>query len=75
MMKNLLLKKIYCFLFIITSMLAFGQSIPPPPENPESGDIGAYPASPIDDYVILFFVVALVMIVTVMMKAQKKILQ
>ena len=75
MMMNLLLKKVYGFLFIITSMLAFGQSVPPPPENPESGDIGAYPASPIDDYVVLLFVIALVMIVTFVMKSKQRILQ
>jgi len=56
-------------------MLAFGQTVPPPPENPESGDIGAYPASPIDDYVILLFVIALVMIVTFVMKSKQRILQ
>ena len=72
---NLLLKKVYGFLFIITSILAFGQSVPPPPENPESGDIGAYPASPIDDYVIVLFFVAIVMIVAFVMKSKQRLLQ
>lgn len=74
-MKNFLLKKIYGFLFLITSVLAFGQSIPPPPENPESGDIGAYPVSPIDDYIVLLFVVAIVLILVVAVKSKQRLLQ
>ncbi|UQB67382.1 hypothetical protein [Epilithonimonas zeae] len=57
------------------SILTFGQSVPPPPENPESGDIGAYPASPIDDYVIGLFLVALVMIVAFVIKSRQRTLQ
>ncbi|WP_333854303.1 hypothetical protein [Epilithonimonas sp.] len=75
MMKNFLLKKIYGFAFILTSVLAFGQSVPPPPENPESGDIGAYPASPIDDYLVGLFLIALIMIVTFVIKSKQRTLQ
>ncbi|MFC4164338.1 hypothetical protein ACFOWU_11790 [Epilithonimonas zeae] len=75
MMTNLLFKKVYGFLFLVMSILAFGQSVPPPPENPESGDIGAYPASPIDDYVIGLFLVALVMIVVFVIKSRQRTLQ
>lgn len=46
MMINFLLKRVYRFLFLLMSIFGFAQSVPPPPENPESGDIGAYPASP-----------------------------
>jgi hypothetical protein len=74
-MMNLLLKKVYGFLLVITSILAFGQSVPPPPENPESGDIGAYPASPIDDYVIGLFFVALVIIIAFVIRSKQKTIQ
>ncbi|WP_170144260.1 hypothetical protein [Epilithonimonas arachidiradicis] len=57
------------------SIFAFGQSVPPPPENPESGDIGAYPASPIDDYVIFLLLIAVSMIVIVAAKSKRKLLQ
>lgn len=75
MMMNLLLKRVYGFLLLITSILAFGQSVPPPPENPESGDIGAYPASPIDDYLVGLFLIALVMIVAFVVKSKQRTLQ
>lgn len=75
MMMNILLKKLYGFLFLITSIITFSQSVPPPPENPESGDIGAYPASPIDDYIVVLFSVAVIMIVVIAVKLKQRVLQ
>jgi len=34
MMINLLLKRIYLFALLFLSILGFGQTVPPPPENP-----------------------------------------
>lgn len=74
-MMNLISKKTYSFLLVLISILSFAQSIPPPPENPESGDIGAYPASPIDAYTFLLFLAAITMIVYFALKSKEKILQ
>ncbi len=75
MMINLLLKRIYLFALLFLSILGFGQTVPPPPENPESGDIGAYPASPIDGYTLLLFLSAIILIAVFTMKSKNKILQ
>jgi len=75
MMKNILLKKTYYLLFLLVNVLSFAQSVPPPPENPESGDIGGYPASPIDAYTFVLFLVAFAMIVYFAAKSNKRILQ
>ena len=75
MMKNLLLKKAYYLLFLLASVLSFAQSVPPPPENPESGDIGGYPASPIDAYTIVLFFMAIMMISFFAKKQKQRILE
>lgn len=75
MMNNLLSKKTYSFLLVLISILSFAQSVPPPPDNPESGDIGAYPASPIDAYTIILFLLAIMMIVYFAIKSKEKILE
>jgi len=75
MMKNLLLKKAYYLLFLLASVLSFAQSVPPPPENPESGDIGGYPASPIDAYTIVLFLMAVMMIAFFAQKQKQRILE
>lgn len=74
-MMNLLSKKTYSFLLVLISMLSFAQSIPPPPDNPESGDIGGYPASPIDAYTFVLFLAAIAMIVYFAVKSRKRIFQ
>lgn len=71
-MMNLISKKTYSLLLFAISILSFAQSVPPPPENPESGDIGAYPASPIDAYTLVLFLLAIVMIVFFMMKQKQR---
>ncbi len=70
-MRNFLIKKLGCVFLILNSLIILAQSVPPPPENPESGDIGGYPASPIDDYTIFLFIVAVLMIVLVTVKAKQ----
>lgn len=72
---NLLSKKTYSFLLFLISILSFAQSVPPPPDNPESGDIGAYPASPIDAYTFILFFAAITMIVYFVVKSKKGILE
>lgn len=74
-MMDLLFKKAYSLIFILISILSFAQSVPPPPENPESGGIGAYPASPIDGYTFILFLAALLMIAVVTLKSRKRLLQ
>jgi hypothetical protein len=74
MIKNILLKKACHFLFLLVGFLSFAQSVPPPPETPESGDIGVYPASPIDSYILVLFLVA-IFIITAMAVKRKKILE
>lgn len=75
-MINLLFKRrIYIFLLILTSIFSFAQTVPPPPENPESGDIGAYPASPIDAYTLVLFLIGTLLIISVFyLKPKSKIL-
>lgn len=73
-MMNLLLKKATAFLLILLSVISFAQTVPPPPENPESGDIGA-PASPIDAYTSILFVVALAIIIVAVVKQRQRILE
>ena len=72
---NLLSKKTYSFLLVLISMLSFAQSVPPPPDTPESGDIGAYPASPIDAYTFILFFIAITMIVYFAVKSKERILE
>lgn len=72
---KLLSKKTYTFLLLLISILSFSQSIPPPPENPESGDIGAYPASPIDAYTVVLLFIAFAMIVYFAIKSKERILE
>lgn len=74
-MMNLLSKKTYAFLLVLVSILSFAQSVPPPPDNPESGDIGGYPASPIDAYTVVLFLSAIVMIIFFAMKQRQRIIQ
>ncbi|MPS73290.1 MAG: hypothetical protein E2590_09095 [Chryseobacterium sp.] len=74
-MMDSLFKKAYSLIFILISMLSFAQSVPPPPENPESGGIGAYPASPIDGYTFILFLAAILMIVVFALKSRKRLLQ
>lgn len=73
-MMNLLSKKACTFLLVLVSMLSFAQSVPPPPDNPESGGIGAYPASPIDAYTIVLFLLAIAMIIFFALKQKRRIL-
>lgn len=73
-MMNLLSKKACTFLLVLVSMLSFAQSVPPPPDNPESGGIGAYPASPIDAYTIVLFLLAIAMIIFFAVKQKRRIL-
>lgn len=75
MIKNILLKKAYQLVLVLVSVFSFAQSVPPPPDNPESGDIGGYPASPIDSYIFVLFFVAIAMIAFIAMKQRQKILQ
>ena len=72
---NILLKKAYYILFLLVGVLSFAQSVPPPPENPESGDIGGYPASPIDEYTIILFLVAISLILLFAFKQRQRILE
>ncbi|MDP9956757.1 hypothetical protein [Epilithonimonas hungarica] len=74
-MMDSLFKKAYSLIFILISMLSFAQSVPPPPENPESGGIGAYPASPIDGYTFILFLAAILMIVVFALRSRKRLLQ
>lgn len=58
-MKNTIEKILFIFNIFLGTMLTLAQAVPPPPENPEGGgDIGG-PATPIDGYLIILFVVAL----------------
>lgn len=75
MMNLLLSKKTYSFLLVLVSILSFAQSVPPPPDNPESGGIGAYPASPIDAYTFILFLLAVIMIVFFAVKQKQRILE
>lgn len=72
---NLLSKKTYAFLLLMVSILSFAQSVPPPPDNPESGDIGGYPASPIDAYTVILFLLAITMIIFFALKQKQRILE
>lgn len=72
---NLLSKKTYAFLLLMVSILSFAQSVPPPPDNPESGDIGGYPASPIDAYTVILFLLAITMIIFFALKQKHRILE
>lgn len=74
-MMDSIFKKAYSLVFILIGILSFAQSVPPPPENPESGGIGAYPASPIDSYIFILFLVAVLMIVVAALKSKKRLLQ
>ena len=74
-MMNFISKKTYSFLLVLISLVSFAQSVPPPPENPESGDIGAYPDSPIDSYTLILFFVAAVIITFVTLKQRQRILE
>lgn len=40
------------------TILTLAQVVPPPPPEPESGDIGG-PATPIDNYIVVLFVLAI----------------
>lgn len=72
-MMDLISKKTYSFLLLLISILSFAQSVPPPPENPESGDIGGYPASPIDAYTLILFLVAIGIILLIAYKRKQSI--
>lgn len=74
-MMNLLSKRTYSFLLVLISILSFAQSVPPPPDNPESGDIGGYPASPIDAYTFVLFLFAIAMIVFFVLKQKQRIIE
>jgi len=74
-MMNLLFTRAYSLIFILIGILSFAQSVPPPPENPETGGIGGYPASPIDGYTFVLFLVAVLMIAFFALKTKKTILQ
>lgn len=74
-MMNLLQKRIGTFLLILLSVFGFGQTVPPPPENPESGDIGAYPASPIDGYTFLLFLVAMSLMIFFALRSRQGVLK
>ena len=71
-MMNLILKKTCGFLLILLSVISFAQTVPPPPENPEAGDVGA-PASPVDAYTLALFLVAVGIIIFAMMKQKQRI--
>ncbi len=75
MMSSKLTKKLQIFLFLLLSVVSFAQSVPPPPENPESGGIGGYPASPIDAHLFILFSIAVFLIGYVAVKARGKVLQ
>lgn len=72
-MKNILLKKASNLLFLLVSFISFAQSVPPPPDNPEGGDIGGYPASPIDSYTVMLFAVAVILMAFFALKKKEKI--
>lgn len=72
---NILCKKAYYLLFLLVSVISFAQSVPPPPENPESGDIGGYPASPIDAYTFILFLIAVAMITFFAVRQKQRILE
>lgn len=74
-MMNFISKKTYSFVLVLMSIISFAQSVPPPPENPESGDIGAYPASPIDAYTFILFIAAVLMITYIALKTRQRSLQ
>ena len=72
---NILCKKAYYLLFLLVSVISFAQSVPPPPENPESGHIGGYPASPIDAYTFILFLIAVAMITFFAVRQKQRILE
>lgn len=73
-MMNLIQRKTYSFLLLVISIISFAQSVPPPPDNPESGDIGA-PAAPIDAYIFIMFLIATAMIAYITIKDRKRIIE
>ena len=73
-MMNFISKKTYSFLLVLISLVSFAQSVPPPPDNPESGDIGA-PAAPIDAHTLILFFVATIIITFVTLKQRQRILE
>lgn len=74
-MMNLLSKRTCSFLLVLISIFSFAQSVPPPPDNPESGGIGGYPASPIDAYTFILFLLAIAMIVFFVLKQKQRIIE
>lgn len=60
-MKNTMKKILLSFNIFLGTMLVLAQSVPPPPPNPESGDIGA-PATPIDNYLFVLAILAFMII-------------
>lgn len=72
-MMSSLFRKAQCVLLILLGIVStFAQSVPPPPENPESGGIGGYPASPIDAYTSILFFAGLILIVMIAFKLKVK---
>ena len=56
------MKKLFIsFSFFLGTMLSLAQVVPPPPPQPESGDIGG-PATPIDKYIVVLLLVAIFVI-------------
>ena len=56
------MKKLFIsFSFFLGTMLTLAQVVPPPPPQPEAGDIGG-PETPIDNYIVVLIVVAIFVI-------------
>ena len=60
-MRSTMKKLFISFSFFLGTMLTLAQVVPPPPPQPENGDIGG-PETPIDNYIVVLIVVAIFVI-------------
>ena len=60
-MRSTMKKLFISFSFFLGTMLTLAQAVPPPPPQPEAGDIGG-PATPIDNYIFVLLLVAIFVI-------------
>ena len=60
-MRSTMKKLFISFSFFLGTMLSLAQVVPPPPPQPESGDIGG-PETPIDNYIVVLLLVAIFVI-------------
>ena len=60
-MRNTMKKITLSMSVFLGTFLTLAQAIPPPPPQPEAGDIGG-PATPIDNYIFVLLLVAIFVI-------------